>query len=164
MSNFVVFEGDKYPMFQTEGNASQFAIPFAKHLCQGRGVDVGFSKEEWMFPGAIGADCSDDSNPYHATNLPEDLDYVYSSHCLEHVDDWVGTLLYWVSRLKEGGTLFLYLPHRSQKYWRPWNNRKHLHVLDEEMIRGCLEFADVSHITISSGADLNSSFMVYAVK
>jgi len=163
MNKFIEFEGDKYPMFQTEGNASQFAIPFAKHVCRGRGVDIGYGREDWKFPGAIGADSIDDSNRYHARELPEDLDYIYSSHCLEHVDDWVGTLIYWISKLKSKGVLFLYLPHRSQKYWRPWNNRKHIHILDPEMVEECLKSIGMSDVFVT-GVDLNNSFMVYAVK
>lgn len=164
MSNkFIEYKGDRYPSFQAEGNASQFAIPFAKHICVGIGVDIGFGKKQWKFPGAIGADISDESNPYHATHLPDELDYIYSSHCLEHVPDWVGTLIYWISKLKDGGVLFLYLPHRSQRYWRPWNNRKHLHILDPEMIEDCLKSLGMSELFVS-GVDLNNSFMVYAVK
>ena len=163
MNDFIEFKGEKYPMFQTEGNASQFAIPFAKHVCKGKGVDIGFGKESWKFPGAIGADANDSSNQYNANKIPEELDYIYSSHCLEHVPDWVGTLIYWVSRLKEGGVLFLYLPHRSQQYWRPWNNRKHLHVLDPEMVEDCLRSIGMSEVLVT-GVDLNNSFMVYAIK
>ena len=159
----VQFNGKDYPGFQAEGNASQFAIPFAKHFCFGRGVDVGFCNTEWKYPGAIGADLGDDSNEYHATHLPENLDYIYSSHCLEHTPDWVGTLEYWAKSLKAGGVLFLYLPHRNQEYWLPWNNRKHLHILDAESVVSCMRkfgFKNVFH----SDRDLNDSFMVVGEK
>ena len=36
MIETIEFRGEEYPSFQTEGNASQFAIPFAKHVCHGR--------------------------------------------------------------------------------------------------------------------------------
>ena len=163
MTDFIEFAGEKYLAFQAEGNASQFSIPFAKKLCKGVGVDIGFGKESWKYPGAIGADLLDTSNDYHAANLPNELDYVYSSHCLEHLPDWVGSLEYWLSCLKTGGSLFLYLPHRSQKYWRPWNNRKHLHVLDPEIVSDCLLSFGVSHVQYT-GVDLNNSFIVYAIK
>ena len=163
MYDKIEFNGEVYPQFQAEGNASQFAIPFAKHFCTGEGVDVGFCKEEWKLPGAIGADLEDPSNEYHAFNLPTELDYIYSSHCLEHVDDWVQILEYWASCIKPGGVLFLYLPHRDQLYWNPWNNRKHKHVLDAEMISKCLSRFGFENI-ISSQRDLNHSFMVVAEK
>ena len=37
----VDYKGDTYPHFQTIGNASQFAIPFAMHVCNGYGYDIG---------------------------------------------------------------------------------------------------------------------------
>lgn len=160
---YVEFNQVKYPFFQSEGNASQFALPFAEHFCKGVGVDVGFCKNEWKFPGAIGADIGDDSNKYHALDLPHSLDYIYSSHCLEHLPNWVQVIEYWASKLRVGGVLFLYLPHRDQEYWNPWNNRKHLHVLDSKMVSDCMKklgFLDI----IYSERDLNHSFMVVGEK
>jgi SAM-dependent methyltransferase len=154
----IEFKGEYYPEFQTKGNASQFAIPFAAHFCNGNGYDIGFCKEEWKFPGAIGIDeCLNDG--YNANNLPnEQVDYIYSSHCLEHVDNWTITLEYWIKCIKPGGILFLYLPDFSQKYWRPWNNRKHKHCFRPDIIKQFLIDHNCQNIFIS-GVDLNNSFM-----
>ena len=90
----VEYRGDVYPQFQTVGNASQFAIPFAKHVCNGKGYDIGCMKPEWAFPGATPIDLDFD-DPWHADNLPPvPVDYIFSSHCLEHVPDWVETMNY----------------------------------------------------------------------
>ena len=35
MIETVAYKKHFYPKFQTEGNASQFAIPFALHVCKG---------------------------------------------------------------------------------------------------------------------------------
>ena len=100
-----------YPGFQEEGNAAQFALPFAKHLCKGDGLDIGCSKEEWAFPGAQMIDIEFDDE-WHAMNLPDKkYDYIFSSHCLEHINDWAGTLDYWGQHLKPYGVMFLFLPH-----------------------------------------------------
>ena len=48
-------------------NISQFVILFATHFCKEHSYDIGFLKEEWKF---------------YANNLPDEVDYVYSSHCL----------------------------------------------------------------------------------
>ena len=156
--NIVEFKGDRYPEFQAKGNAAQFAIPFAKHFCSGKGYDIGFCKEEWKYPGAIGIDeCL--NNGFNANNLPEKgVDYIFSSHCLEHVDDWVSTLEYWLTSIKPGGILFLYLPDFSQKYWRPWHNRKHKHCFSPDIIRQFLIDHNCQNIFVS-GIDLNNSFM-----
>jgi SAM-dependent methyltransferase len=158
--NIIEYKNEKYPFFQTLGNASQFSIPFAKHFCQGVGYDIGFCKEEWKFPGAIGIDSSLE-NGFDADHLPEDtlVDYIYSSHCLEHVDNWVLTLEYWIQHLKPGGSLFLYLPDVSQKYWRPWNNRRHKHCLTPELLKEFVQDHEMKNIFVS-GIDLNNSFMV----
>ena len=85
--DLIEFNGKIYPLFQSLGNASQFAIPFAKHFCNGVGYDIGFCKEEWKYPGALGIDYSLDDG-FHANKLPDgEVDYIYSSHCLEHVDN-----------------------------------------------------------------------------
>lgn len=157
--NTILFKNSKYPTFQTLGNSAQFAVPYALHFCKGKGYDIGFCKEEWKFPGAIGIDSSL-NNEYHAMNLPEkDMDYIFSSHCLEHVSDWVSTLEYWISSIKKSGVLFLYLPDFSQKYWRPWHNRKHIHCFTSEIIKEFLEDHNCENIFVS-GIDLNNSFMV----
>lgn len=156
------FKGTNYPEFQTQGNAAQFAIPFAKHVCHGTGIDVGCNREEWKYPGATAVDPA--INEYDALNFPyTDLDYVFSSHCLEHLTDWVTVLDLWTSRLKSGGTLFLYLPDYTQVYWRPWHNRKHVNIFTAEIISDYMQ--DAGYVNIfKSGVDLNNAFMVMGQK
>jgi hypothetical protein len=94
----ITFQNNVYPKFQTLGNASQFSIPFAKYFCKGYGYDIGYCKDEWKLPNAIGIDIND-KNDFHANYLPiGTVDYIYSSHCLEHVDNWIDTLEYWISK------------------------------------------------------------------
>ena len=160
---FIEYKGKKYPKFQCLGNASQFAKPFAKFYCSGTGYDIGYNKEEWKLEGAMGIDINN-SNGYHALNLPEGkVDYIYSSHCLEHLDSWIEALKYWTSKLKKDGVLFLYLPHRDQEYWLPWNNTKHKHILYAEDIKNCLVSFGIGNV-IYSQKDLNDSFILIGEK
>ena len=159
----IEYKGDKYPSFQTIGNASQFAIPFAKHVCKGFGYDIGCMKKEWSFPGSYPIDLSF-YDEWHSNKLPSTPpEYIFSSHCLEHVDDWVETMDYWYSRLVDGGVLFLYLPDYSQKYWRPWNNRKHKHAFMPEIIKDYMTDKGYNNIFVS-GIDLNNAFMITGEK
>jgi SAM-dependent methyltransferase len=159
MIETVQFKHHSYPKFQSEGNAAQFAIPYAKHVCKGRGYDIGCCKVEWSLPGSIPIDL-DFNDDWDANHLPiQPMDYIFSSHCLEHVDDWVRTLDYWSSRLVTGGTLFLYLPHREQQYWRPWNNTKHNHMFTSYDIESYMMDNGYKNIFYSE-RDLNHSFMV----
>lgn len=161
--NTLSFNGKKYPGFQAEGNASQFAIPFAKHFCKGEGYDIGCNRLEWAFPGARPIDLLFDDK-WEAYNLPDEkVDYIYSSHCLEHLPEWVEALDYWTSKIKSGGVMFLYLPHYNQEYWRPWNNRKHLHIFTPEIITDYLKNRNYINV-FCSDRDLNDSFMVVGEK
>ena len=163
MYETVTFKDKKYPKFQSEGNAAQFAIPFAKHVCKGYGVDVGCMTPEWAFPGANLVDPILDEQ-YDAFNFPyQELDYIFSSHCLEHVHPWVDVMDYWYSKLKIGGVLFLYLPDYSQEYWRPWNNRKHFNIFTPQVLEDYMIDRGYSNI-FKSGVDLNNAFMIMGNK
>jgi predicted SAM-dependent methyltransferase len=156
------FNGKDYPKFQSEGFASQFAIPYAKHFCKGHGIDIGCNRLDWAFPGAEVVDPQ--INGLDALNFPQhDLDYIFSSHCLEHVYDWVDVLDHWYTRLKIGGVLFLYLPDYSQEYWRPWNNRKHLNIFTNKILFDYMTHRGYKNIFYSE-IDLNNAFMIVGEK
>jgi hypothetical protein len=164
MIKTIKFNNLNYPLFQTEGNAAQFAIPYAKHICIGKGVDVGCNRVEWAYPGSTPIDPA--INNYNALKFPEEcnnLDYIFSSHCLEHIPDWVTVLDYWTSRLSKSGVLFLYLPDYTQEYWRPWNNRKHFNIFTPNILNDYLQHKQYTKI-FCSGVDLNNSFMVMGQK
>lgn len=179
MIETILFNGQVYPELQQRGFAAKFAFPFALEVCKGDGIDVGYNKPEWKLPGAYGIDngmfCNFDgletrTCDFHATYLPPKIrysqsvnwDYIFSSHCLEHLPNWVEALDHWYDRLKEGGVLFLYLPDHSQHYWRPHNNRKHIHAFTPEIIGAYLR--DKYKKVFISGIDLNNSFCAMAEK
>jgi SAM-dependent methyltransferase len=179
-----------YPSFQAEGFAAQFAFPFAFQVCKGVGFDIGCNRLTWslhpdegravvVIDPALKYDngyCTDKEvakrsgiitgGPYHAMQLPDlEPDFIFSSHCLEHIPDWVTTLGYWHSKLRPGGVLFLYLPDFSQSYWRPWANRKHIHCFTPKVFKKYI--ADQPAMWTKgfvSGVDLNNSFIVIAEK
>ncbi len=157
------FKGEHYPKFQTQGNAAQFAIPYAKHICKGRGYDIGCNRLDWSFAESIPIDPV--LNPkFHALELPyKNVDYIFSSHCLEHIERWVDALDYWYETLRPGGILFLYLPDLSQVYWRPWHNRKHVACFTRDIIYSYFFDKGFKNIFIS-GVDLNNSFMIFGEK
>lgn len=167
MIEFYEFQGHRTLKFSTIGFAAEHIHSTALKLCQGKGFDIGCGKKEWVLPGAFGVDPITFESEYHAMNLPvlnEEVDYIFSSHCLEHLENpWPDVLNYWGSKIKKGGNIFLYLPHYASRYHRPWNNRKHKHVLTAEIIVDYLEASGWIHI-FSTGIDLNDSFSVVAEK
>jgi len=166
MIETIEFKGKLYPAFQADGFASKFCFPFAELLCKGKGVDVGCNREEWKFEGAIAADPNIEGCPYDAFNLPDELDYLFSSHVLEHLNHFSEALNYWHTRLKSGGVLFLYLPDMDkQEYWRMWHNKKHVSHLSPNIMT--MYFGDHLHLwtkVMVSGTDLNHSFYCIAEK
>jgi predicted SAM-dependent methyltransferase len=163
MIEIINYKNKIYPKFQSNGFASRFCFPFALEVCKGIGYDIGCMKKEWSLPGSIPIDLSFEDE-YHANKLPKtDVDYIFSSHCLEHINNWVETLDYWYESLKNEGTLFLYLPDYSQEYWKPWNNKKHVNIFKPEFIRDYLEDKGYKKIFVSN-VDLYNSFIAIAEK
>lgn len=162
----IIFNGKHYPKLQSEGFASQYAFPFAEKIIKPKGktgYDIGCNRTEWKFAEALPIDPV--INPeYDAMNLPPiKVDYIFSSHCLEHLPDWVAAIDYWHTKLQDGGIMFLYLPHPVQEYWLPHNNRKHLHVLFPDMIAKMLTDRGWNNVFVT-GYDLNYSYYAVAEK
>lgn len=164
--DIIQFQGKDYPALTAAGFAAQFAFPFAEHLCKGTGYDIGCNRTEWALPGSIPIDPALPGCMYDAYNLPMTVDFIFSSHCLEHLKDWVGALDYWHTRITPGGILFLYLPHPAQEYWLPFNNRKHLHSLSPELLRKffAARSDEWRNIFVTEGHDMNYSFYAVAEK
>lgn len=167
----IEFKGETYLALQAKGHAAKFALPFAFEILHGRGLDVGCNRKTWCLPGTVPVDPAID--PKHSANeLPfneadhyGEWDFIFSSHALEHIDKWVTVLDHWHSKLKPGGTVFLYLPDFSQKYWRGWSNRKHVNMFTPEIIKAY--FTDQPEMwenVFCSGVDLNNSFICVAQK
>lgn len=163
MIETIEFNGVLYPKFQSEGFAAQYIFPFAKKVCTGVGYDIGCMKREWAFPGSLPIDLSF-GDGWNANNLPGPVDYIFSSHCLEHIPNWVETLDYWTSMLNSGGVLFLYLPDYSQEYWRPWNNRKHVNIFSPLILEDYMVATKQFSKIVTSGVDMYNSFAVMGEK
>jgi predicted SAM-dependent methyltransferase len=89
---------------------------------------------------------------------------VHSSHLLEHLPDWVGALNLWSESIKSGGVLFIYLPDKSQRYWNPFNNRKHMSCFYPEIIKQYLVDSGMYKNIFVSGVDAYNSFTAFAEK
>lgn len=89
---------------------------FTKYM-SGNGLDIGYagylSNIESILPTAIGIDLNYPG--YDGEKLPfpdESQDYVYSSHCLEHIKNHCGTIAEWFRVLKVDGHLVTIVPHQ----------------------------------------------------
>lgn len=164
----VSFREKEYPKFITKGFHARFIMPVAEEVIGiGKlGVDVGCKHREWAYPGSICVDSSFEDG-YDASCLPYagSLEYIFSSHCLEHIEDWEFVLEYWYNSLAENGTLFLYLPHTDNEYWdtRFMPTKRHVNNLTPEAVAYVLNRIGFNNV-FSSQRDAAYSFAAYGVK
>jgi SAM-dependent methyltransferase len=92
-------------------------------------------------------------------------DFVFSSHCLEHIGAWEDALRAWISKLKPGGRLFLYLPHPTCAIWRPGSpfvGDGHKWAPSPEVIKSAMIALGGRVIACDDGPDAMQSFFVCA--
>jgi SAM-dependent methyltransferase len=114
-----VYEDRFYPDYLTMGGAGHAIFPKALMYCQGTGVDIGAGL--WPLPGATPVDVWRGAGAGRSVTDFDDesLDYIFSSHCLEHIENWMEYLTEWTTKLRVGGVIFLYLPHPDCAIWHP---------------------------------------------
>ena len=155
------YKGKSYPEYLKEGNANKYIEEFARYYCKGKGLDIG-GFDNWTFPGAKAINIVIDDE-YDAYNLPDEkYDFIFSSHCLEHLDNPIKALEIWKNHLNKDGVLFLYLPHPEMEYWLPQNNKKHLHSWMPNDIKKIVLDMGFEKV-INSDRDLYWSFIVVGV-
>jgi SAM-dependent methyltransferase len=157
------YEGRFYPDYLTVGGASQAIFGKALAFCRGRGIDVGAGL--WPLPGSIPVDIGRGPGLAHCVSdfASETLDYVFSSHCLEHVENWRGALAEWIGKLKAGGKIFLYLPHPDCAIWRPGSpfiGDGHKWTPTPDAVRQFLRDLHLEIIDSDDGPDVMQSFFV----
>jgi ADP-heptose:LPS heptosyltransferase/predicted SAM-dependent methyltransferase len=125
-----------------EGSESKKIVWEVAPYLKGKGVDLGAGTFK-ILPQAISVDSGDHAamfgHPFMADLkmdcskldlfASQSLDFVYSSHLLEHIDDTKAALKEWWRVVKHGGVLALYLPHKSfyPNMGQPGANPTHKH-------------------------------------
>jgi ADP-heptose:LPS heptosyltransferase/SAM-dependent methyltransferase len=116
------------------------------HYTRGVVLDLGCGPAK-AFPHFIGVDSCKDTQLFGIPIRPDvtcdvadpaaiehnfhrdSVDAVFSSHCLEHIEDALAALTAWWSLIKVGGHLVLYLPHKElyPNIGQPGANPDHKH-------------------------------------
>jgi SAM-dependent methyltransferase len=158
-----LYKGKFYPDYLTVGGASHAIFRDALKFCRGQGVDVGAGL--WPLPGAVPADIF--RGPGLGKSVSDfgegSLDYVFSSHCLEHIENWRDALAEWVRKLKRDGTIFLYLPHPDCAIWRsnsPFVGNGHKWIPTPKIIKQALRELECEIMYFDDGPDAMQSFYV----
>ena len=119
------------------------------------GLDIGCGPKK-VWPHLIGIDSGKDTDLFGVAMKPDivvgsaerlslfadaSADSVFSSHTLEHIDNWQAALEEWWRLVKVGGHLILYLPHRDlyPNIGQPGANPDHKHDFVPEDIVGFFE-------------------------
>ena len=158
------YKDNIYPEYIKNGNAVKYIEPIAKEFCKGYGLDIG-GYNDWTLKGAIPININDPCSKLTADDLGDyrALDYIFSSHCIEHLEEPKKTLKYWYSKLTHNGILYLYCPHFDMEYWRKENNAKHKWDLSEGWVTQFMNYAGFK-VLFCSGRDMYYSFSVVGVK
>lgn len=155
---------------------AHLAVPYTRGL----GIDVGCGFEP-VWPRCIGVDSTRHRHPHggetvdvvaEAHRLPMfadvSLDYVFSSHLLEHVGDVRATLAEWTRIIKTGGYLALYLPSADlyPRIGQPGANPDHKRDIGRGDVAGWLKECTSCGWTVvedeeRSGADEYSFWQVF---
>lgn len=115
---YIAYKGELYPDFLFKKKAMKGIEEKARAYCTGTGLDIGAGA--YPYPGATPIENRPGENAYELGRFRDgSLDYIFSSHCLEHLEHWHEALGLWVRKLSQGGVLFLYVPHESMALWRP---------------------------------------------
>jgi len=152
----------EYPGYLHRGEAAAFCRYHAKRFCRGAGVDVGAGR--WPFPGAHAVEDGPDENAYRLKATDASQDYVFSSHCLEHLERWAEALVEWRRVLRPGGILYLYLPHPACRMWQPEVLHHHVWQPEPDALPAHLETLGFEIVEASAFPDAYLSFHVVARK
>ena len=162
-----LYLGRFYPDYLHVGGASWAILREAQKFCHGNGLDVGAGL--WPMPGAVPVDLARGPGAGIAVaDFADDTqDYIFSSHCLEHAENWTQCLVEWVRKLKSGGILFLYLPHPDCAIWNPdspFVGGGHKWIPTPEKIKWAMNELGMETVKFDDGPDAMQSFFVCSRK
>lgn len=119
---------------------------FFEKYCKGEGLDIGYGSDP-VLPNVSGWDFNNGDAQYLRTIEDESFDFVYSSHCLEHMHDVRVALKNWFRVLRRGGYLIVVVPHRDLYEKREmlpsrWNfDHRHMFLLGKSCLPDTLDIA-----------------------
>lgn len=153
----------------------------ALKYAEGTGLDIGCGREK-IFPFATGIDFKTQGDleglpttqadfhggweEYFETEVPNSLDYIFSSHLLEDFDNAYVILDHWVNAIKPGGHIILYLPIEEKfkahcaKTGQPYNPDHKQNWLG---YKDFLDNMNIDSITCVEGADGPGIYSFYVV-
>ena len=160
--------GGKYPDYINDNNAMSHIVNRARKWCKGSlGVDIGGGANP--FPGAQSIDLEQvDLNADMLSGVvKKNRNFIFSSHCLEHLKNPAEVIVQMFKMLKPGGVLFLYLPHPYNAYWHPdcpqmKGEYGHKHILEPSVVKEWVEAAGFKIEEMTTEPDHYYSYYIAA--
>lgn len=117
----------------------------------GQGIDIGAGNDPLRIPnGSVRTWDVNDGDAQHLATIPdESFDFVYSSHCLEHLQDVATALRNWVRVARRGGYLYIVVPDYllyEKMTWPSMHNAGHLHSFSTFITRSAVNRPNHHHV------------------
>lgn len=91
-------------------------------VLKGSGIDIGCGPDPVM-PGVVAFDQAQGDANHVTRYFDRQFDYVYASHCLEHMVDPRAAIAEWWALVKPGGVLFVIVPDEDLYEQGVWPSR-----------------------------------------
>jgi ubiquinone/menaquinone biosynthesis C-methylase UbiE len=132
---------------------------------KGKGIDIGCGTDKLIVQeGSVDAwDLSNGDAMLIDGVADESYDFVYSSHCLEHLKDVEVSLLNWIRIIKKGGYLYFVVPEYvlyEKMMWPPIFNLDHKQTFsyyitsDQVKRKNHYHYTDVAKILKNLGMEV----------
>lgn len=140
--------------------ASEYELKILREHCKGKGLNIGCGSRP--VPGAINVDIDPKAKAdlyASASMLPlysNTMDYIISSHCLEHVQEApLIVLREWLRVLRVGGVLVFIVPdgeddyHALTEYPGKFVEGKHVHHFIDKNLYCLMQCAGFTKVTVN---------------
>lgn len=135
---------------------------FEKYLL-GRGLDIGAGDDPLVTPyGTVDIYDWGQGDAQYLQNIADDsYDFVYSSHCLEHMRSIEESLKNWCRVIKPGGTLYVTVPDWTLYEHEQWPSRFNAdHKFTFSTTKRCADVGRDNHYHLTDIAHILNSFKV----
>tara|TARA_A100001015_G_scaffold307113_1_gene402471 strand:+ start:5158 stop:5748 length:591 start_codon:yes stop_codon:yes gene_type:complete len=148
-----------YPMYMKRGYAAKFIEPLALKYCKGNGLDIGASI--WPFKNARPIEDNDEENAYQIKEKDNSVDFIFTSHLIEHLTEPKLAFKEWERVLKKDGVMFFYIPHPACEMWA--SDIMEYHEWDVEPLKLKKILEEFSNLEILEFSVLPDTYFSYHV-
>jgi SAM-dependent methyltransferase len=133
--------------------SKQYWGPIEKEATRGKGIDIGCGPDP-VTPDARPFDIEHGDANVITQYVKEQFDFVYSSHCLEHMREPRAAILEWWKLVKPGGYLFVAVPDEDLYEQGVFPSRFNLDHKATFTISKATSWSPVSHNVFDLGRSL----------